>query len=87
MDIHSDQKGVMLIVKPLIELKEGESGNVVELTGGHTFRKRMTELGFDRCSEIRVIKKGNPLIVELKCCGRIVLGFGEASKIMVEVDG
>lgn len=76
-----------MTVKPLIELKEGESGNVVQLTGGHSFRKRMTELGFDRCSKIRVIKKGTPLIVELKCCGRIVLGSGEASRIMVEVDG
>ena len=73
---------------PLINLNEGESGKVVEILAGRGFRMRLTEMGFDKGSRLRVINKSGygPIIVEVKGCCRIALGRGEASKIIVEVE-
>ncbi len=75
-----------MAVRPLATLSEGETGRVVELHVGWAFARRMTELGFDKGSEIRMIEHGapGPFIVEVKGCGRVALGWGEAQKIMVE---
>lgn len=73
---------------PLINLKEGESGKIIEILAGRGFRMRLTEMGFDKGSMLKVIKKSGygPIIIEVKGCCRIALGRGEASKIMVEVE-
>ena len=75
-----------MAVKPLTLLSEGEEGKVAEIQSGYSLKHRLTELGFDKGSEVRVIKMGapGPVIVEVKGCCRLVLGMGEASKIMVE---
>ena len=67
-------------------MKEGEGGKIVEIHPGWDFKRRMTELGFGKGSEVRIIKRGapGPFIVEVKGCCRIAVGFGEASKIKVE---
>ena len=76
-----------MAVVPLVSLKVGESGKLVEIRAGRNLNHRLTELGFDRGGEIRVIRHGppGPLLVELKGCCRMMLGWGEASKIMVEI--
>jgi len=73
---------------PLIELNEGETGKVSKILAGRGFRMRLTEMGFDQGSRIKVIKRSSygPIIVEVKGCCRIALGRGEASKILVEVE-
>lgn len=73
---------------PLINLNEGESGKVIRILAGRGFRMRLTEMGFDQGSVLKIIKKSGygPIIVEVKGCCRIALGRGEASKIMVEVE-
>ena len=73
--------------KSLTNLDQGESGKIIELSSGSEFRKRMTELGFGKGSDIRMIRRSSsgPLIVEIKGCGRIAIGRGEASKILVRV--
>lgn len=75
-----------MTIKQLTSLNQGEQGKIVELKAGWNFKKRMTELGFGKCSEIKVIKKctSGPLIIELRGCGRIAIGQGEANKIMVK---
>lgn len=77
-----------MTVRSLALLDEGESGRIIGLHAGWHFRKRMTELGFVKGSEIRMIKKGTPgpCIIEVKGCGRIAIGVGEANKIMIEGD-
>jgi Fe2+ transport system protein FeoA len=81
-------KGEIMTKIPLIDLKEGESGRIVEIFAGRGFRMRLTEMGFDKGSRITVVRKSGygPIIVEVKGCCRIALGRGEASKIMVEVE-
>lgn len=73
---------------PLISLKEGESGKIVEIRSGRGLRMRLTEMGFDKDSILTIIRKPGygPIIVEVKGCCRIGLGRGEASKIMVEAE-
>jgi len=72
---------------PLINLNEGESGKIIEIRSGRGLRMRLTEMGFDKDSVLKVIRKSGygPIIVEVKGCCRIGLGRGEASKIIVEV--
>ncbi|MEW6528777.1 MAG: FeoA family protein [Candidatus Micrarchaeota archaeon] len=75
-----------MAVRPLTTLDEGETGKIVELRAGWRFAQRMTELGFDKGSEIRIVSRGapGPFVVEIKGCGRIVIGWREAQKIIVE---
>ena len=72
---------------PLIDLREGESGKITEIRSGRGFRMRLTEMGFDKGSTVKVVGKPGygPIIVEVKGCCRIALGRGEAAKIIVEV--
>ncbi len=75
-----------MTARPLIMLNEGESGKIVEIRSGRTLRQRMTEMGFDRGSLVKVIRKSGygPIIVEVKGTCRIALGRGEALKVIVE---
>ena len=72
----------------LTELKNGESGNIVEIHGGHGFLKRMENIG------IRVgkkITKGSsqflkgPQTVKVDNM-QFAIGFGMAKKIFVEIE-
>lgn len=73
---------------PLINLNEGESGIIVEILSGRGLRMRLTEMGFDKGSTLKVIRKSGygPMIVEVKGCCRMALGRGEAAKIIIEVE-
>ena len=77
-----------MVSRPLAMLNEGESGKITEILAGRGLRQRLMAMGFGPKSIIRVLKKTGrgPVIVEVKGCCRVGLGFGEAMKIMVETE-
>ncbi len=70
-------------------LSENEFGRVVNLVIGRGFRHRISSMGFASGTVVRMIKKTGigPIIVEIGGSSRIAIGWGEASKIMVEIIG
>jgi len=71
---------------PLTFLSEGDAGRIVVLNTGRGFRQRMSAFGFAPGMKVRLIRKNGygPIIVELNGTARIAIGWGQASKIMVE---
>ena len=73
----------------LSELNSSESGIITKVYGHGSFRKRITEMGFVRGKEVRVIKNA-PLLdpVEYEVMGyRVALRRSEANLIEVTQDG
>lgn len=70
---------------PLTFAGAGENVTIVNISGGEGMCKKLKEMGFVNGSQIRVMKNdAGPLIVKMGD-GRIVLGRGMATKIMVSV--
>lgn len=74
-------------VLPLGFLQNGRTGIVKDLNGGHGIRHRLTEMGLVHDTKIRMIKNdlNGPLIISLGE-GRLALGRGMATRIMIEED-
>ncbi len=74
-------------VVPLIFLKKGEKGRLVRIDGGRVVTRRLNELGIVGNVEI-LVKEEAPLRGPMKIQVRnsnIILGYGEAKKIIVEI--
>ena len=70
-------------MKPLSELREGESAVVVVIEGGDEFTRRLAEMGVSTRTPLKVIRGRGPMIVEVKG-HRLMLGRGMVPRIMVE---
>lgn len=69
---------------PLAMLSENEEAIVVELRGGRGLVRRLSELGFNYGTKVKVLKSGSPGPVLVDVRGsRIVLGRGATMKIIV----
>jgi len=69
----------------LIELEEGQAGNIVSIQGGRNMLKRLADLGLNEGAEIKLIGRTlftGPVQVEV-CNSRFVIGRGMASRIIV----
>jgi len=64
---------------------ENENLKIVQVWHGGKFKKKLSEMGLYRDSQIKVIKNDipGPLIVDVKG-SRLIIGRGQAQKIMVE---
>lgn len=74
--------------KKLSEINNGEDAVIVNFLGGQAVNKRLASLGFTPGVQVNMNQnfgKG-PLIVIVRGT-RVALGRGEASKIMVSVNG
>lgn len=71
--------------KPLSMVKEGRSVRIKRILSGWTFRKRLNDLGLYEGAMIKVIKNSfvGPVLIKV-LDSRLILGRGEANKIMVE---
>ncbi len=68
---------------PLSTFSQGEKGYIENIYGGGNVRKRLHEMGFNKGTEVRVVKNDvGPLIVSLYG-SKIAIGRGMANKIMV----
>lgn len=71
---------------PLSSFSQGEKGHIENINGGRNLSKRLYEMGFNKGTEIRVVKNDvGPLIVSLYG-GKIAIGRGMAQKIFVRTE-
>ena len=73
---------------PLIRMRSGQSGSVVEILGGHGMIRRLSALGIrpgQRVTKVGSMFMRGPVTVRVGN-GQVAIGFGMANKIMVELD-
>ncbi len=73
--------------RSLVDLKDGQKGYIVAVTGGRMAAKRLADLGLTPGVEIKILRKSlfsGPVQVEF-CGSKFLLGRGLASKIIVKV--
>lgn len=71
----------------LVEMEAGQAGKVVEVDGGHGFRKRLEALGIHPGMKITKISSQfmrGPVIVKVGAT-QIAIGFGMARRVVVEI--
>jgi len=71
----------------LNELEDGQIANIVSILGGKMLTKRLADLGITSGTEVKVIRRtlfSGPVQVEV-AGSRLVLGWGLASKIVVDL--
>lgn len=69
---------------PLAMAREGECVRIVRLQGGHGLEMRLTQLGLNVGSKIRVSQRMGGRLIVLRDEMRLALGAGVAQKIMVK---
>jgi Fur family ferric uptake transcriptional regulator len=74
--------GQMPATRSLASCLQGETVEVAEIAAGHGLKHRLTELGFTRGTVVRVLSAQGPVALEVRG-SRVVLGPGQAAKIMV----
>jgi len=73
----------------LARMQAGQSGKIIRVSGGHGLARRLEALGIREGGKIKKISdqwmKG-PVLLQ---CGssQVALGFGMASKVLVEITG
>lgn len=73
--------------KLLVELRAGESGIIVGVTGGFGLQRRLATLGIRINKKVRMITAQpfrGPIVVEVDRT-RVAIGLGMAWKVLVEV--
>ena len=71
----------------LTDIKDGQRGVIISLPGGKLSTKRLADLGLTPGKEIKIIRKtlfSGPVQIEAGG-SRLVLGWGLASKIIIEL--
>jgi len=70
----------------LIDLKEGQKGIIISISGGRNVIQRLTDMGLTPGTEIKMLRNGPLCPVEISVRGfNLVLGNGLAAKILVKV--
>jgi len=72
----------------LIEMKRGQTGKVVEIAGGRGFLEKLQNMGLRPGTKITKVSQQfmkGPVVVKAGST-QMGMGFGMASKVMVEVD-
>ena len=68
---------------PLSDLGKDKSARVTDIPEGHVLMRRLAEMGITRGTELRVIRPGGPVILDVRG-HRLVLGRGIVQRVMVE---
>ncbi|NMA66362.1 MAG: ferrous iron transport protein A [Clostridiaceae bacterium] len=71
-------------VTTLDSLKVGQRAIVSSIAGGRMASKRLYEMGFNRGSQVRIIKNDIGPIIVCLAGSKIALGVGLARKIVVQ---
>ena len=72
---------------PLAMADEGQSVRVIALRAGRNLDRRLTDLGLNVGSELRVVQRQGSGLVVTRGEARIAIGGGMAMKILVVPDG
>lgn len=76
------------LVLPLSRMEAGQSGTVVEISGGYGMVRRLEALGIrpgKKVSKVSSMLFRGPVLVRVDN-SQVAIGFGMASRVMVEVD-
>jgi ferrous iron transport protein A len=72
---------------PLPLLQAGQSGKIIDITGGHGVVNKLTALGIRPGQTVTkknsVFSKG-PVVIKIKST-EVAIGYGMASKVLIEV--
>jgi ferrous iron transport protein A len=71
----------------LADIKDGQRGVIISLSGGKMSTKRLADLGLSPGHEIKIVRKtlfSGPVQIEVSG-SRLVLGRGLAAKIIIEL--
>ena len=72
------------ITRPLSEVTEGQTVNIIRIDGGRDLRSRLTTMGLLPKTRIKVVRNGKsgPFVINVKN-SKMALGRGIVDKIMV----
>ena len=72
------------IIRPLSQVEEGQTVNIVRIDGGRSLRGRLTTMGLLPNTPVTVVQNGKsgPFVISVKN-SRMALGRGVVEKIMV----
>ena len=73
---------------PLTQMKRGETGRIISINGGFGFVRRLQSMNIragKRITKQSTIFRRGPITIRLDNT-QVALGFGMASKILVEVE-
>ncbi|HEX08503.1 iron transporter FeoA [Euryarchaeota archaeon ex4484_162] len=73
---------------PLLNLREGKEGKIVELRGGFGFQRKIRVMGLREGKKIRIVSiqpAGGPITIEAEG-NMVTIGRGMAQRIFVEVE-
>lgn len=71
---------------PLINLREGQTGIIFSISGGHRVTQRLTDMGLIPGTEFKMLRKGHLCPIEISIKGsKLALGCGVAAKILVKL--
>ena len=72
------------ITRPLSEVTEGQTVNIIRIDGGRDLRSRLTTMGLLPKTRIKVVRNGKsgPFVISVKN-SKMALGRGIVDKIMV----
>jgi ferrous iron transport protein A len=72
------------ITRPLSQVEEGQTVNIIRIDGGRGMRMRLTTLGLLPNTQVTVIHNGGsgPFVISVKN-SKMALGRGVVDKIMV----
>lgn len=76
------------LILPLSRMEAGQSGTVVEITGGHGLVRRLEALGIRAGKKVTKVSSmlfRGPVMVRVDS-SQVAIGFGMASRVMVEID-
>jgi ferrous iron transport protein A len=71
----------------ICQLRQGQSGRVLEILGGHGIAERLNSMGIRPDKSITKVSSAflkGPITVSVDRC-QIAIGYGMAQKVMVEV--
>ncbi len=78
-----------MLLKTLVEMLPGEEGVVKNVAGGRGMVRRLYCMGIfpgQRIKKLSGIGRGGPVVVEVMRT-KVAIGFGMASRILVEIHG
>jgi ferrous iron transport protein A len=72
------------IIRPLSQVEEGQTVNIIRIDGGRGLRVRLTTMGLLTNTQVTVIHNGKsgPFVINVKN-SKMALGKGIVEKIMV----
>lgn len=71
--------------KTILELKNGESGNVKSVTAGKDATRRLYEMGFNTGAPVKIVKNDSGPIIVCLDGNKVAIGRGLAERITLDI--